>query len=83
MSAAGTITYSHGQLQNVDVRPDVPERELWHIHYYTHPDHRTTWDIAGGKVLACYEQVWGQYPRNKRFGWLFANEAIYPVPIRL
>lgn len=83
MNAAGDITYSKGQLQNATERPAVNGPELWHVHYYTHADHRTTWDISAGKVVACYEQSWGKLTRSTHLGWRYTNTTGWPVPITL
>lgn len=79
----GDITYSRGQLRDQDTAPTVYRSELWQVHLYVHADHRTTWDISDGKVIACYTESLRKLPRRSFHGWCHDEDANYPIPITL
>jgi len=82
MTTETEITYSYGQLQNQANRPTVVGPELWHIHYYIQPNHRTTWDISNQQVIACYAEAW-QRNRRGHMGWCHVRDEAYSAPITL
>lgn len=80
---AGTITYSRGQLRDVTTAPTVYRSEIWQVHLYVHADHRTTWDISDGKVIACYTESFRKLPRRSHSGWCHDEDITASVPITL
>ena len=80
---AGTITYSRGQLRDVATAPTVYRSEVWQVHLYVHADHRTTWDISAGKVIACYAESFRKIGRRPHRCWCHDEDCTAPTPITL
>ena len=51
MTEAGEIKYSYGQTHDMTERPEVHGADMWKVHYYTHADHRITWDVSNDRIL--------------------------------
>jgi hypothetical protein len=79
----GDVLYSYGQNNNLTTAPTVYRSEIWHVHQYTGPLSRYTWDISDGRVLECRHESWGKLARRNHPGWRCDYAADWPCPVTL
>ena len=77
------ITYSHCLQNDLPARPVITNHDMWQVHYYTHADHRYTWDISDGRVFECRRESFRLNKRRNRLVWMCDEIVNDPLPIEL